>query len=159
MTQGQRIGSMSGKIRGRFLAVARWPAIDALLLGVLCVAAALTALGSWRADLHVPYLIQGDAAATQYLIKTVLDHGSYLTNPDVGAPFGATMYDFPIPEPTNFGIVRALGLFSHDPFLVYNLFYLLSFASVGIAAWWGFRRLGVDRPLSFAGGFLFSMLA
>ena len=140
-------------------AISRLPQwIDALLAAALCVAAALTAMGSWHADLRVPYLSAGDAGATQYMIKTVLEHGWYTRNPDVGAPFGATMYDFPIPEPTNFGLVWILGLFGKDPFLVYNLFYLFSFASVALAAWWGFRRLGIVRPMAIAGAFLFSML-
>lgn len=133
--------------------------IDALFAAALCVAAALTAMGTWHADLRVPYLTAGDASATQYMIKTVLDHGWYTRNPDVGAPFGATMYDFPIPEPTNFGIVWILGIFGKDPFLVYNLFYLLSFATVGLAAWWGFRSLGIVRPMAIAGALLFAILS
>ncbi len=136
--------------------VPQW--IDALFVAALCVAVALTAMGTWHLDLHVPYLSAGDASATDYMIKTVLEHGWYTRNPDVGAPFGATMYDFPIPEPTNFGLVWILGLFGRDPFLVYNLFYLFSFASVALAAWWGFRRLGIVRPMAIAGAFLFSML-
>jgi phosphoglycerol transferase len=136
--------------------VPRW--IDALFAALLCVAAGITAMGAWHADLTAPYLSGGDADATQYMIKTVLEHGWYTRNPDVGAPFGATMYDFPIPEPTNFGLIWILGLFVGDPFVVYNLFYLLSFATAGLAAWWGFRRLGIDRSLAIVGAFLFSML-
>jgi hypothetical protein len=39
----------------------------------------------------------------------VLDHDWYTRNPDLGAPFGATMYDFPIPEPTHLAVIRLLG--------------------------------------------------
>ena len=89
--------------------VARIPAwVDALFVVVLCVAIAATSIGAWH-DLRTPFLYTGDATYYQFVIKTILDHGWYTQNPDLGAPFGATMYDFPIPEPTHLAVIRLLG--------------------------------------------------
>jgi phosphoglycerol transferase len=155
--------SMQQAIRDMFAlsirAASRIPTwVDAITVAMLCIAVVLSLPGNWHSNLHAPFLDFGDATSAQYLIKTVLDHGWYASNPDVGAPFGATMYDYPIPEPTHFLLIRLLGLFGNDPFLVFNLFYLFSFASAALAAWWALRYLAISRPMAIAGAFLFSML-
>src|SRR5690242_19201459 len=105
-------------------AAARVPAwIDALVVVALCLSTAAISSGVWH-DFDVPLAHGGDATFYPYIIKTVIEHGWYTQNPDVGAPFGATMYDFPIPEPAHLALIRVLGLFSNNPFVVFNLFYL-----------------------------------
>jgi phosphoglycerol transferase len=131
--------------------------VDALFVMTLCVAVAMTSIGAWQ-DLRVPLQYGGDATYYQFVIQTILEHGWYTRNPDLGAPFGATMYDFPIPEPTHLALIRLFGLFSGDPFLCFNLFYLTSFATVAFAAWYSLRQLGTGRTLAVAGAFLFSIL-
>ncbi|MEO7013311.1 MAG: hypothetical protein ABI127_03310 [Dokdonella sp.] len=106
----------------------------------------------------MPFLTGGDATSAQYVFKAVLEHGTYTRNPDVGAPFGATMYDYPIPEPTHFLLIRLLGLFSKDPFLAFNVFYLISFASAALAACWAFKKNGVERLPAIAGAVVFAIL-
>ena len=132
--------------------------MDAVLVMALGVAVAVAALDGWQTDLHAPLSNLSDASYYDFIIKTVVDHGWYTQNPDVGAPFGATLYDFPIPEPTHLAFIRMLGWFSKDPFFCFNLFYLFSFAGTGLAAWWSLGRLGMERPLAIAGALLFSML-
>jgi len=149
--------------RERWLALesrlARMPAwVDAIVLAFVCVALAMYVFGIAPANLDVPLLSVGDGGSAQFIMKTVVEHGWYTQNPDVGAPFGATMYDYPIPEPTHLLLIRALGVFGDDPGLVFNLFYLLSFATTSIAAWWALRAIGADRCMAFAGAFLFAML-
>ncbi len=132
--------------------------VDAFVVAALCVAIAACVFGVTPSNLAVPLLSTGDGGAAQFIIKTVLEHGWYTQNPDVGAPFGTTMYDFPIPEPTHLLLIRTLGIFGRDPFLVFNLFYLSSFVSCALAAWWGLRFIGADRASAFAGAFLFTLL-
>lgn len=139
--------------------LARWPAwADAIVAALLCVALAACVYGIGPSDIDVPLISAGDGASAQFIMKTVLDHGWYTQNPDVGAPFGATMYDYPIPEPAHLLLIRALSVFGDDPFLVFNLFYLLSFVTTALAAWWSLRFLGADRWTAFAGTILFTLL-
>lgn len=129
-----------------------------------CVAALIALLIAvyvwmpWPFDLHVPFAIGGDASSSLYLFKTILEHGSYLQNPDVGAPFGATMYDYPIPEPTHRALIRLIGWFTRDPFVAHNLFYLFSYASAAFAACWALRRLGIGWFAAVAGAVAFALL-
>lgn len=109
-------------------------------------------------DLHIPLFARFDAISAQYLFKSVLDHGTYLQNPDVGAPFGATMYDYPIPEPTHHLLIRLIGLFTADPFLAMNVFYLFSFATAAFTACWALELLKIGRLHSIAGAVAFSLL-
>jgi len=151
--------SLRGAIDSFARTVSRMPTfVDAIFVALLCIAVASYVLRAALVDLHTPLASAGDAAASQYMIKTTLDHGWYTRNPDVGAPFGANMYDFAIPEPTHFIVVRGLGLISNDPFVVFNLFYLFSFVSAALAGWWAMRFLGMERPLAIAGAFLFTVL-
>lgn len=148
--------SLAGSLIDR---TARMPvAFDAILVVVLSVATAVIVFGLWQHGLHSPLVDFGDSTYYQFLIKTIVEHGWYTHNPDVGAPFGATMYDFPIPEPTHLLLIRLLGLISKDPVFLYNLFYLVSFGTTGLAAWWALRNCGVNRPLAIAGAFLFAIL-
>jgi phosphoglycerol transferase len=147
------------RVRAFATALRRIPAwVDAVCVAALCIGVALLVFHVSPSQLRVPLLSVGDASASQYFIRTTLDHGWYLRNPDVGAPFGADMYDFAIPEPSHFLFVRLLGLIDHDVFGVYNLFYILSFGTVALSAWWALRLCGLSRPFSFAGAFLYAML-
>src|SRR5262249_49084445 len=130
--------------------------VDAIFVVALCVTTILIVSGLWRGNWHSPLTEIGDPEYYHFLFKTIIDHGWYTQNPDVGAPFGATMYDFPIPELTNLLLIRVLGLTSRDPFLAVNLFYVASFGTTALAAWWALRNCGVNRPLAIAGAFLFT---
>lgn len=122
------------------------------------VATVLTIVAYAPVDMKAPIVTAGDAASAQYIMKTVVEHGSYLENPDVGAPFGATMHDYPIPEPTNHLILRVLGMFTHDTGTLFNLFYFLSFVTAAYAAWWSLRSLGIERASAIAGAVAFALL-
>ncbi|MEO6967154.1 MAG: hypothetical protein ABI132_01675 [Rhodanobacteraceae bacterium] len=132
---------------------------DGLVAAFIATLMALFVYHGWPlSHLATPLSISGDSTEAQYLIKTIIEHGWYLNNPDVGAPFTGTVYDFPIPEPTSFGFIWLLGLLTKNPFLVFNLFYLASFAAVALAACWGFKKLGIERSLAVAGAVAFAIL-
>lgn len=132
--------------------------IDPIVAAAMALAVAVYVSLPAPATLRVPLSTGGDATSAQYIFKSILRHGTYLRNPDVGAPFGATMYDYPIPEPTHHIFIRLLGLVSSDVFVVFNLFYLLSFASVAATACWALRRLGIGRAGAIAGAIAFALL-
>lgn len=132
--------------------------VDDVVAALFALAVGACVFLSWPLDLHTPIVTGGDATSAQYIIKSILEHGSYTRNPDVGAPFGATMYDYPIPEPTHHALIRLLGLFSKDPFLAFNLFYLLGFAAAAFTACWALRRSGIGRWPAIAGAIAFALL-
>ena len=111
-------------------------------------------LRPWKGALDVPYLYVGDANLYQASIKGVLEHGWYWHNPSLGAPGEAQLFDFPSlgGDPLNVLIFKFIGLFSSDSAVVINVFFLLTFPLVGLAAYLVLRRLtlspdGRDRVL------------
>jgi hypothetical protein len=101
----------------------------------------------------------GDANSAFAVIKGLLDHGWHLRNPDLGAPFGQQLYDFPLGGENlqNVGL-RLLGLFSRDPFVVGNLWWLLGFPIVAAVTTWVLLRLGRSVPAAVGCGALYALV-
>jgi hypothetical protein len=74
----------------------------------------------WRASLQVPFQYTGDALFYLMAIKGVLEHGWWLENPDVGAPSGQELYDFPsfVGRSLHLLLIKLLGLLFSDSALV-----------------------------------------
>jgi phosphoglycerol transferase len=106
----------------------------------------------------VPFHYTGDALLHSMFIKTIVNDGGYLQNPSLGAPGGMQLYDFPGVDNSAAVIIAAIGLFTKDPFLILNLFFLLTFPLVTISALFVFRQLGLSYPTSLCGSLLFTFL-
>jgi hypothetical protein len=134
--------------------------VGALASMLAASAGAAAALRLWRADLGVPFLhTGGDATFYQALVKGIVDHGWFLRNPDLGAPLGLELHDFPHgADNLNFLLIRLLGLFTTDSAAVMNLFLLLTFPLTALAAFLVLRRLGVSRASAVVCSALFSLL-
>ena len=93
-------------------------------------------------------------------IKTFLENGWYLTNPDLGAPFGQSLYDFAgfSGDVVQWMAIGVLGLVIHDPPLLMNVYFILGYAFITTASFLVLRSVGASRPASFAVSVLFSML-
>jgi phosphoglycerol transferase len=96
----------------------------------------------WRADLRVPFYYDGDALLYLMYNKSVLKHGWFLDNPDLGAPAGQELYDFPnlLGHSFNLLLIKLLGMLSPDPTLITNLFFLLSFPLIALASFLVLRQ-------------------
>jgi hypothetical protein len=127
---------------------------------VLALAGAALVLELWRADLRVPFAYTGDATLNLTLIKGVLENAWYFENPDLGAPNGQELYDYPVisMETLNLLLFRILGLGTGDPALVMNLFFLLTFPLTALTAFIVLRRLDVSREISLVIALLYAFL-
>ena len=127
---------------------------------VLALAGAALVLELWRADLRVPFAYTGDATLNLTLIKGVLENAWYFENPDLGAPNGQELYDYPVisMETLNLLLFRILGLGTGDPALVMNLFFLLTFPLTALTAFIVLRRLAVSREISLVIALLYAFL-
>lgn len=105
-----------------------------------------------------PFAWHGDYMIHMAFAKGTVDHGWYLNNPDLGAPFGLQTYDFPQPEATHYLILKFIGwLFPHASTPL-NFFYLLSFPLAALTAMYLFRRYHLPPLLSLLGAMLFTLL-
>ena len=120
--------------------------LGSVIVGVLAMLAASLLLRLWSAPLAVPFDYDGDAAFYLMEIQGLHDHGSYLTNPNLGYPFGQDTRDLPQgADNLNWLALRLLSVFG-GPGTTMNLFYLLSFGVIAGMAFAVLRLLRI-RPL------------
>ncbi len=93
------------------------------------------------------------------LIKGILDHGWYLTNPDLGAPFGQQLYDFPQgADNLNLLAIKGLGAIWPHAAVLINLFFLLTFPLTALAAYAVLRRLEISTASAVFCAVAFALL-
>jgi hypothetical protein len=135
------------------------------LLPLLGAAALATAVGVWvlrlwNMSLQVPLVVGGDSTLNLVVIKDVITHGWDLTNPNLGAPFGQELYDFPAYSGDSFymAIVKALGIPFDNPAVVMNIFFLLGFPLIAVTACAVLRRLGISIWVAIVCAVLYAVL-
>lgn len=133
----------------------------AVAVGLLALVAAGWVLQLWRADLSSPfrYTELDDTKFYLMLIRSVIRHGWFEAGSSLGAPFGQQLADFPQgADNLNFLIIRGLTLFSSNPALIDNVFYLLTFPLTAGTAFLAMRKLEVSRGPATVGAVLFALL-
>lgn len=136
---------------------------DLLLASAAALLAALgaaIALELWRADLSVPFQYSGgDDMFNLGLVKGIAEHG-FFVNPNLGAPFGQQLYDFPIfpSESLHLFLVKVLSLGSWNPALLVNTYFLLGFPLSAVTAVLVLRRFDVSPGPAVVCAVLFALL-
>jgi phosphoglycerol transferase len=149
----------------------RWraPLLDAAGVVAATVGLLVVTLRLWEANLRVPFVYNAtdrpplayapDAPYYLMLTKGLVDHGSYLRIPNLGWPFSLQLYDNPESgDNLQLALLRGLGFFLRDAVLTMNVYYLLTFVAVSLAAWFVLRRLGVSRLVAAVVAILYSFL-
>jgi hypothetical protein len=135
--------------------------LEGLVVAAVSVLCAAWALHLWQAQLSIPlrYTPVDDTKFYLMLVKGIVEHGSYLSNSSLGAPFGQQLYDFPQGgDDLSLALVRALALFSANPSVVVNLFFLSTFALTSFTSYVVLRALGVGAGPAGVVSLLFSLL-
>ena len=111
-----------------------------------------------RGDLRIPYRYEGDGLMINTWCKAVVDHGWYMHNPNLGAPGGQFMEDYPLVDSFNFGIMKFFSLFTHNAQIVLNLFCFSTFLMTTVTSLFVLRHFRISYPVALACSLLFSML-
>lgn len=125
-------------------------------LGVVTTLTAMGFLGMFTRPLGIPLVYISDALSGGAQFKGTLENGWYEHNPDLGAPFGQNMHDFPTADNLQFVFARFFGLFTDQWAVAYNLTYLATFPLTAMAAFWFIRLLGVSRIVAFVFALLYA---
>lgn len=149
----------------------RWraPLVDAAGVATGTVGLLVITLRLWEANLRVPFVYNAtdrpplayapDAPYYLMLTKGLVEHGAYLRMPNLGWPFSLQLYDNPeTGDNLQLALLRGLGFFLRDAVLTANVYYLLSFVAVSLAAWFVLRRIGVSRLVASVVAILYSFL-
>ena len=132
-----------------------------LATAVVATVVAIVDFKLWKMDADVPIFgADGDGAYYLATVKTVVEHGWFWHNPDLGAPFGQDNYDFAAPfgDLAHYVIVALLGLVLGDPVVVFNAFLLLCFPLIAVVAYAVVRDLGAAPVAALVAGVLFTFL-
>jgi phosphoglycerol transferase len=119
-----------------------WPYLAAALLSL---AIYFWVADLWKADFKVlfTYYSGGDLFWNAATLKGLMENGSHLVNPSLGAPFGLQTYDFPASDALYYGLLRLLSVFAGNYATTINLFYVLSYPLTALSALWVFRRFAI----------------
>lgn len=108
-------------------------------------------------SLHYPITAWGlDLPFEAAVVKGILQNGWYMSNPFLGAPQGSQLYDFPMAEAAHVVLIKFLGLFSHDWFIVMNIFYLLGYVLTTISALFVFRQMRLPAFASIPASLIYA---
>src|SRR5262245_41972731 len=126
----------------------------------LCVVALAVVLRLHRADLSVPlqYEDQPDSFTNLMMVKSMVHSGWWLTNDYLGAPGRFEFHDYPMNPNLHFLLLKGISLFTSRPALILNLYFLLTFPLVALAAYAALRTLGSSRPVAVAFAVLYAFL-
>jgi phosphoglycerol transferase len=128
-------------------------------LGLLSLLAGwLLVIGPSRFDLLVPLIYSGDGLLILALIKRVMENPWIFHSAAMGAPFGSFLYDYPIPDSGSLLALKIFGLISGSAAVALNAYYLLGFPLNALSGYFVARAFRVSRALSFAAGFIFTLL-
>jgi len=113
----------------------------------------------WRADLRVPFTYYGESMFNGLLVKSIVDHGWFLTNDSVGMPTGLDMRDVPMSDNNfHFLLIKLLSLFTSDYALIINLFFLLTFPLTTACSLYALRQFKVSYLPALFGSLLYTFL-
>ena len=116
--------------------------------------------GFAKYGLSVPFLYHGgDDFASLVTAKLIEESGWFWFNDRIGAPFGATSFDFTANVLLNFDIVVAkiISWFVSDPVAANNLRHILIFPMCGVSAFYVLRTLKINRVISTFGSLIFAL--
>ena len=102
----------------------------ALSSGLLSLIAALLSLRITPASVRLPFG-RSDAVAMYQATHTMIRYGWFTWNPDIGYPYGMDAAHIPSPEIHQWLLLKIVTLFTSDPILALNAFYLVGFFVVG----------------------------
>lgn len=122
-------------------------ALAALLVG-------LVTSGLQLQSFHIPLSYEDDALFSTMVIKN-LSENHFWTLPRLGAPDQSNLYHFPVPEFIHLLELKFLLLFSSNPFLISNIFFISTFVTSATSAFFVSKKLGISTQHAFCTALLF----
>ena len=108
---------------------------------------------------ELPPAYIGDGWYLSYNVKNIQDFGWWFKNPNVGAPFGADLYDYPFYFDSLFLFVFKIILcFCKSWGKAINIFYIGIFPLTSVTSYYTMRKLKINKLISFLGSLCFTFL-
>ncbi len=111
-----------------------------------------------RSDPRIPLTYSGDSLLVQTWCKAVVDHGWYLNNPNLGAPYGQSLHDYPLVDTLNFLILKFFALFTGNAQVALNALTLWTYVGTTLSAMVVLRHFRIAYPPALTCALLYSLL-
>ena len=129
-----------------------------VLTGVISVVAAVIALRISPADLTKRWAVPSDDAVLHYMLfKSATQSFTFADNSALGFPNGLNAFFTQQVDASSAVIMSIMALVIHNGLLLLNLFWLLTFVSAGITAYFFFRALRIRPGFAILFGTIFSI--
>lgn len=132
--------------------------ITLLAQALLTILSTALILRLWRANLIVPFNYEADTIFELTLAKSIADGGWIWFIERLGAPFGLEIVAFPQNLTFSSLLMKVIALFTSEPGLVLNLFWLLAITLTSVVCHAALRSLTVSRATSFVISTLYALL-
>jgi len=123
----------------------------------LCAVLVYWFLELWRADLRIPFTYDGDAFYFLSLVKGLTQGDWIWGNSRLGMPLGADWHDFPVCMTLDMAAMRFLALFTHEPGLIANIFWLCTLMLTAATATFAFLRFHVKSWVAMSLGVVYAL--
>jgi hypothetical protein len=128
-------------------------------VGVSILFVAFVALRLWKFDFRTPLSYSQDDTIIMLLyIKGLIQDGWPNTISHLSAPFVYPGAAFPMLTSTDWMLIKALSIFTSEPGILLNVFWLLTLVFSGWAACYAGIQLGMSRTLAAVSGILYAFL-
>lgn len=132
-----------------------------LILILVTIVGFIFTYRAWKYNyLSYPLVYKHDGIESLKLIKHLTETGNHWQSSSrLGAPFNSNLYvDFPTADQALIFIIKSLTIFSSNPFLIYNIYILITYILVSVTAYVVLRKLKLNEFLAIVGSLLFSFL-
>lgn len=142
----------------------RFPTSIRASLGYLLAQACLTVVSTavilrlWKANLRIPFEYLGDTVFELALAKSIADGGWTWFIERLGAPFGLEIVAFPQNITFSSLVMKGIAIFTSDPGLILNGFWLLAVTLTSVTCHLALRSLSVSRASSWVMSTLYALL-
>jgi len=128
------------------------------LQAVFVLGVAFIAFRLGHYDLRIPFHYGGDTVIILMFIKGILLNGWSWDIPQLSAPYGMSAVAFPLMTSFDWLIMKGISLFTSEPGLVLNLFWLFTLVLSAWSAAVALRLFGIHLIISLGAGVLYAFL-
>jgi phosphoglycerol transferase len=132
--------------------------VSYVLQAVVSIGIIFYALNLWKYNIKVPFNYWGDTIYQLLAIKSIIQNGWTFDIPQLSAPYSLSLVSFPVNASSDWLIIKFLSLFTHEPGLILNIFWILTFVLTGWTTMFAMEQLKISKSLAFVGGIVYAFL-
>ncbi len=129
--------------------------LSALFIVILVI---VWRLELWKMSLSIPLTYYVDSIGVQALIKGVVENGWWFYNPNLGAPVGLSLMDYPNADGFHLLVIKFMSFFTKESGSLLNGYFLLTYPLTALTTMYTFRKLNFSYLSSIVASVLYAFI-